>query len=146
LNRPLLEKTLYWADSVRDLSSTRQYIEDRVFSQEPGARWYKVVQAGELCGVFGLKSIDAEKRSAQVGYWLSAASHGEGLISKAIAAIASELRLGGLVEYLEFHCLEDNHASMAVARRAGGEHVETIENYLELDGRRQHLMIFRAEL
>ena len=142
-DREMLEKYLYWARSVKDFLSTKKYIEDRIASKEFGSSWYKITLNGKVCGI---KSVNKEKRFAEIGYWLSSNSQGKGLVSKSVSAISAELKKKHMVKFLEFHCLENNVASMSVAKRAGGKHVETINDYFTIDGKSQSLHIYKVVL
>ncbi|MCH2057268.1 MAG: GNAT family N-acetyltransferase [Thalassotalea sp.] len=144
-NRPLLEKYLYWAEGVTDLSTTKKYIEDRVNSGLEGAQWLKFVFEGETVGVFGIKSVCASTGEAEVGYWLSQHAQGKGLVTQAMEAVIHLLRERG-AKCLVITCLEQNKASIAVAERVGASHVETKPNYLTLDGNLQDLFIYSLAL
>lgn len=144
-NRKMLEQYLYWAKNVVDLDTTRQYIAERVNSDKAGSDWSKIVFNGKAVGVFGIKSICGEILEAKIGYWLSKTAQGHGIISQAIASVSQYLKKQG-VENLKITCLHENKSSIAVAKRAGAKHVETIPQYMTINGKTQHLNIYKMLL
>ena len=144
-NRKQLQRFLYWVDEVTDLRTTEDYIEKRIHSGLPGAKWFKVVLMHEPAGVFGIKSVCTEKSEAEIGFWLSQKAQGKGLISQAISAV-SELLKQQNIRTLKMTCLHENKASIAVAKRAGAVHTGTEPNYLNIDGQLQDLQIYTLQL
>ena len=130
---------------MTDLNTTKKYIEDRVNSGLEGAQWLKFVFEGETVGVFGIKSVCESTGEAEVGYWLSQHAQGKGLVTQAMEAVIHLLRERG-AKCLVITCLEQNKASIAVAKRVGASHEETKPNYLTLDGNLQDLFIYSLPL
>ncbi|USD21344.1 GNAT family N-acetyltransferase [Microbulbifer sp. VAAC004] len=145
-NRLLLEKYLYWAKSVQDMESTKQYICQRIYSKHNGSAWHKIIFNDQLSGIIGVKEIDQKNKCAEIGYWLSAHCQGKGVMAKVVAKICEELKRQAGVAQIKIHCLSENTASIAVARRAGGIHSSTIPAYLTIDGKSQDLMIYTVAL
>ncbi len=145
-NRSLLETYLYWVAGVADIASTEAYIDKRVNSGLPGAQWFAIYFDDSIAGVFGIKSINHTESNAEVGYWLDADVHGQGIITRSIAAVSHYLHKNHDIHYLEISCLEDNRASMAVARRIGGTLNKVIPDYHFINGLSQSLHIYRAAL
>jgi RimJ/RimL family protein N-acetyltransferase len=72
-----------------------------------------------LLGAAGLNVIDHAQRTADVGYWLAAPARGRGVATRAVELIAAwSFDTLGLAR-LELRAQEHNHASRAVAGRAG---------------------------
>ncbi|GAB2875653.1 GNAT family N-acetyltransferase [Microbulbifer echini] len=145
-NRALLNKYLYWVKSVKDLDSTRQYIQQRIHSKRGGAVWYKIICDDTLSGIFGIKEINRQEKSAEIGYWLSAHCQGRGIMTNVVTTICEQLRNKWGILHLNIHCLSENTASIAVAKRAGGIHSDTIPAYSTIDGKSQDLMIYTISL
>jgi RimJ/RimL family protein N-acetyltransferase len=72
-----------------------------------------------LLGAVGLNVIDRAQRAADIGYWLAAPARGRGVATRALELVAAWAfdTLG--LERLELRTQEHNHASRAVAGRAG---------------------------
>ena len=81
-----------------------------------------IVEAADrsrLLGSVALNPIDWQQRAADVGYWLAAQARGRGAATRAVELVAQWAfdTLG--LERLELRAQQDNHASRAVAARAG---------------------------
>ncbi|MEW4369634.1 GNAT family N-acetyltransferase [Paenibacillus kandeliae] len=74
---------------------------------------------GQFIGSSGLHRINWELRSFELGYWVRSSQAGQGLITEAVHSI-SDFAIRYLhANRLEIRCDENNHASVAVARKAG---------------------------
>lgn len=72
-----------------------------------------------LLGTISLNVIDWDRRAADVGYLLGAPARGNGYATRAVELLAG-WAFGTLgLERLELRAQRDNHASQAVAARAG---------------------------
>ena len=142
-SKPHLAKYLYWAENITDLASTEEYLQQRVHSQLPRAAWYKILIDSELCGLFAIKSI--QDNIAEVGYWLKQDAQGKGVISQILTAMKKHLKNEG-VHSIEIRCLEQNKASINVAKKAGAQLMNTIKNHSVIDGQQQDLLVFNVEI
>ncbi|WP_411346463.1 GNAT family N-acetyltransferase [Paenibacillus sp. WLX1005] len=77
------------------------------------------LQTGEFVGSSGLHRIDWELRSFELGYWVRSSQAGQGFITEAVHSISNFAIRYLHANRLEIRCDENNHASVAVARRAG---------------------------
>ena len=145
-SRPQLGKYLYWVDGVRDEISAHKYIVERINSGLLGSRWFKIQFNKQVCGVFGIKSISVGRGIAEVGYWLAHVAHGNGIIVKIIAQLSSFLLANTDAKIIEFRCLENNTASIRVAKKSGAEFVDLIPNYMNTDNEEQDLHIYQLQL
>lgn len=143
-NRDLLSKYLYWVETVTDVASCRQYIDDRANSDSPNKQWFKVVSREEVSGIFAIKSID-ENGLAEVGYWLSAAVHGIGIIGSIIKKLVNQADIMG-ISCIEFRCLTSNLASIRAATKCGAIKEDIVADFLTIDGQSQDLAIYRLRL
>lgn len=80
----------------------------------------------QLIGFVSLKSINAQHRTANIGYFLSASAQGTGLVTKACRAMLDygfgELKLNRV----DIYCASENTKSRAVAERLGFTHEGTL--------------------
>jgi len=75
--------------------------------------------SGVLLGSIALNPIDRELRAADVGYWIAAPARGRGYATRAVVLLTG-WAFGALgLERLELRAQAANHASQAVAARAG---------------------------
>jgi RimJ/RimL family protein N-acetyltransferase len=72
-----------------------------------------------LHGAIDLRIVDAEARTAEVGYLLGAAHRGRGTMTRAVELLAGWAFGPVGLERLEVRVEPDNAASLAVAERAG---------------------------
>jgi len=145
-NRFLLTKYLYWADSIEDQASTSEYLRQRIYSKYSGAAWYKIIFKNQASGVFGIKEINTQTQTAEIGYWLSAHCQGKGVMTKVVNRICKYLKNSHNTQEIQIHCLSENKGSIAVAERAGGVHRRTVPNYYTIDGKEQDLKIYTIAL
>ena len=76
-------------------------------------------RTGELLGAVALTTIDWPKRAADIGYWLAADARGRGVATRAVELITGWAFETLGLERVELRIHTDNHASQAVAARAG---------------------------
>jgi ribosomal-protein-serine acetyltransferase len=144
-NREQLEEFLYWAPAVKGLADTRQYLDERINSGEPGSQWYRIIFNQTVVGVIGVKSVCPETLEAEVGFWLCQSAQGRGVATQAISIVRESLSSTN-AKALRFCCLELNQASIAVAKRAGATHVLTKPSYISVGGQVQDLYVYRLGL
>lgn len=145
-NRSLLEQYLYWTASVTSVEDTYRYIDERIHSKANGAFWYAIVFQTRIAGVLGVKAIDVAKSEVEMGYWLGAQAQGQGLVTRAVLAVANRIFNEQQIKTLVLHCLAENQASQRVAQRLGGRWVEVVKGFYELDGSVQDLQIAHVTL
>jgi RimJ/RimL family protein N-acetyltransferase len=81
--------------------------------------WLAVDERGEVVASVAVQSIDRERGSAEIGYWVAAPARGRGIATRAVRLACDwAVRELGL-EQLEIMAHEDNPASQGVARAAG---------------------------
>lgn len=62
---------LDWVNSVRSVSSAREYISKRITRTDTNSKWFKIVLNNTLVGVFGIKYICYDKLESEIGCWLA---------------------------------------------------------------------------
>jgi ribosomal-protein-serine acetyltransferase len=78
-----------------------------------------VVEHGAIVGVCGFHHLSLRDRSTLIGYWLSAAAQGRGLVTAAVAALL-EFAFAELgLDRVGLRAAPANHRSSAVAERLG---------------------------
>jgi ribosomal-protein-serine acetyltransferase len=135
-NRPHLRRWLPWVDATGDVGDSVAFIlrcqQERraatVFS-------YGVFYEGALVGVVTLFGVASEHRRGEIGYWLTRAATGRGLMTEAVALLAwAGWRDLGL-DRIAIHCEPGNTASCAIPERLGFRYEGTLRHAL-LRGRR----------
>ncbi len=119
------EKLHRWMDWARRMPTIA---ESETVSREGAARFrtreelpmYLFDKAdGSFVGASGLHSIDWSVPRFEIGYWLRASCEGQGYMTEAVNGIAQFAFESLRAVRLEIRCDLANHASAAVAKRAG---------------------------
>ena len=145
-SRQRLHRYLHWVDRVTDLPSTQDYIKQRITSNQCNAQWFTICVNNELHGVFGIKYVNTDINIAELGYWHSDSMVGRGIITSIIVVIRSYLRSEYDTKTLEFKVLEQNLASIHVAKKFGAQLMQrnAFESTSALS--QQQLLTFRASI
>jgi ribosomal-protein-serine acetyltransferase len=119
-NRVHLRRWLPWLDQTRVPAATLNFIEHTLRDAGAGTGLHcGIYEQNILVGVCGYNRIDAQNRSAQIGYWLAADAQGRGIMSACVAALSSYGFAKKNLHRQVIACAEENAASAAVAERCG---------------------------
>ncbi len=119
-NRAHLRRWLPWVEGNQSVADSHTFIRNALqqFANNNGLQagiWFR----GTLVGVIGHNYIDWSNGKTELGYWLSAAYQGQGLMTRACRALTNysfnELRLNRV----EIHCAVGNVRSRAIPERLG---------------------------
>jgi ribosomal-protein-serine acetyltransferase len=146
LSRANLSKYMPWENSLVDRASAQAYIESRLKSGSEEAEWFSINFKNQFGGVFGIKSIDRDLSSCEVGYWLSNSALGNRVIGQVLDVVIPYLVNEQAIRVIEFHCLESNVASVKIVKRAGATLKRKIENTLDVPNKEQYMCIYTVEV
>lgn len=119
-NRERLRRWLSWLDDHHDIEDVESLIANhgRDFVRGRSVR-LGIQHRGQVAGIIGLQRINHADRTASLGYWIDAAHEGDGVVTRAAAAMCrygiEQLGLGRI----EIAAATDNARSIAVAERLG---------------------------
>ncbi len=119
-NRAHLREWLTWVDGHKSAAVAREFIKQmRLQYRDETGLTFALRHEGALVGVLGFNSLNAQDRCGEIGYWLSGASNGRGLMTMACRALISHgfERLGLHRVFLQI--ATENLPSRAVAERLG---------------------------
>lgn len=142
-NRERLAEYLPWVDGVTDTQTASNYITERINSGQPDSQWFKIIFQERFSGVFAVKYVEPKTFIAELGYWLTKCAQGHRLISKIIDCLPQILEGYG-VQQIEFRCLNDNKASIAIAKRTGATFVKSVPFEGKEELASQKLNIYRV--
>lgn len=119
-NRATLHRWFPWVERTTSPDDVAAFIDRSLvrFAQrdgfEGGLRWH-----GRLVGGLGVHNVDRDDGSGEIGYWLAQSAQGQGLMTRAVAALVRHLfEEEGFVR-VEIRCDPDNVRSCAVPERLG---------------------------
>ncbi len=115
-----LRRWLTWVDATHSATDVRRYAQYAFAQFERHSAFdYSIRENGRVVGAIGLHSLEWDNRCAQMGYWLSPAARGRGIVTRAAAALTS-YGFGRLdLHRIEIRCVVENAVSRAVAERLG---------------------------
>ena len=119
-NRQYLKQWLPWLDSNPKVEDTRAFIERTVESTRLGQEFVSAICYDHaIVGLVGIHNLSWNNRSGGLGYWLSAAHQGKGIMTLACQAMMDYGFTALNLNRIDICCAVDNHKSAAVAKRLG---------------------------
>jgi ribosomal-protein-serine acetyltransferase len=119
-DRDHLKQWLVWVDDVKSFENTETNIKKRIedFEKKEAASFF-IYYENQWIGSVGFISIDNDNHNGEIGYWLSSAFEGKGLMTECVKAC---VRYG--FEDLNLHrilikCDADNVKSAGIPKRLG---------------------------
>lgn len=119
-NREYLRRWLPWVDSTRSVADTRAFIE-RSREQVRREQGFQcaIRFRGELVGVIGFVYVDQVNGRAEIGYWISEAAQGRGVMTRACGALVRFAFESLGLNRVEIRADIDNRRSRAIPERLG---------------------------
>ncbi|MGR4989452.1 GNAT family N-acetyltransferase [Vibrio rotiferianus] len=145
-SRDNLSRYLPWTDFVTNRREAVRYISQRINSNALEAYWFALLFDNQFVGVFGIKGVNGETGVAEIGYWIGDIGRGHGLVNQVLSKIIPLVKQRGHTNLIQFHCMEDNIASIKVAQRAGATLKEYVDHSFETLDSSQRLGIYELKL
>ncbi|EHK0039716.1 GNAT family N-acetyltransferase [Vibrio parahaemolyticus] len=145
-HRNSLSGYLPWTDFVTNRREAVNYISQRVNSKALDAHWCAIYFDEQFTGVIGIKGVDSHTHVTEIGYWLASNGRGHRVIDQVLAVLIPFLKQKGHAQFIQFHCMEDNIASINIAERAGATLKEYVDHEFETLDRSQRLGIYELRL
>ena len=119
-NRDYLRQWLPWLDSTLSSEDTRAFIKQKIEQAQLGQELVSTICYDQvIVGLIGLHNLSWDNWSGSMGYWLSAAHQGRGIMTRACRSMMdygfSTLNLNRI----DICCAVGNTQSEAVAKRLG---------------------------
>jgi ribosomal-protein-serine acetyltransferase len=99
-----------------------------------------IVHDGAIAGVVGFHGVDRVNRATSIGYWLAADRQGQGIMTRAVAALAGHALTAWGLHRVEIRVATGNARSRAIPERLGFRREGTLrgaerhgERFLDLD-------------
>ncbi len=118
--RDRLGRFLGWVADTRSADDVRAYFRSQQQELEAArVRHLTILADDRLVGRISLEDIKRTEKKALIGYWLSAAVEGRGVMTRALLTVCDHAFGEIGLERLSLFTHPDNHRSQAVARRCG---------------------------
>ncbi len=119
-NRAYLRRWLPWLDSTLSPEDTRAFISRGMEKAQLGQELVSAIcYDGAIVGLVGLHEINWHSRSGGIGYWLSAAHQGKGIMTFACASLLDYGFATLNLNRIDICCAASNRRSEAIAKRLG---------------------------
>lgn len=119
-NRDYLRQWLPWLDSNLRAADTCAFIEQQLEKAQLGQEFVSAICYDQaIVGLIGLHNISWNNRSASIGYWLSAAHQGKGVMTLACRSMVDYGFMTLTLNRINICCAANNSRSEAVAKRLG---------------------------
>lgn len=134
-NRVHLGKWFGWVATSTEVAHTAAFVQLQLDAWAKGTGLCCGVWLGDrLVGAIDCHTLNSASRSAEIGYWLVADATGEGLMTRACAAMIDYLVKERGLHRLVIKTRVDNVSSQAVAARHGFMLEGTERSGMTLDG------------
>lgn len=120
-NRNYLRQWLPWVDRTHSAADVRQFITEMVIPQWLDRRGPQcaIRVDGAIQGTIGCHPIDWPNRTCSIGYWVTAERQGQGIVTRAVAALLDYLFGEMELNRVVIQCGTGNHKSCAIPQRLG---------------------------
>ncbi|MBB6450698.1 ribosomal-protein-serine acetyltransferase [Geomicrobium halophilum] len=111
---------LPWVDSMQTVTDYQPVIHSWLQQFADGRGFQAAIRKNDIfAGVVGLHEIDWGSRKTSVGYWLSDAFTGQGIMTKAVYTVLKIVFEEYQLNRVEVKCGINNHDSQAIPKRLG---------------------------
>ncbi|WP_417760119.1 GNAT family N-acetyltransferase [Shewanella sp.] len=137
------QDTIPFVSRTHTLEQLTELLTTSLGKQQRGeALFYTLWQGQQMAGYLLVREMDLQAKWAEIGYMLGVEWHGQGIITRAcqwlIKQLFDELHMNKVV----ICCNDDNHGSIAVAKRLGFTHEGTLRQHFVVNGVRRNLCYF----
>jgi ribosomal-protein-serine acetyltransferase len=118
-NRDHLRPWMPWIDGTKSVEDTQGFLRGRVEGFTQGRAYtFTIMERGVALGTAGLEMTE-EGIEAEIGYWISSAAEGRGLVSRSTEALIRFAFEDLGVHRVVIVCAVENKRSRAVPERLG---------------------------
>ena len=135
---------LPWCHPEYAMADAEWWVESREDAQQGGGEYSFVIESvgARLLGGCGLNRIDAEHRTANLGYWVRSSAAGQGAATAAVRLLEDWAFRETQLDRLEIVASVMNQPSIRVAEKCGAIHEGTASQRLLLHDKRHDAAIF----
>jgi ribosomal-protein-serine acetyltransferase len=134
-NRRRLAQWLRWA-ATQTIGDTVGFIRETEAQADRNDGFQRGIVIDErLAGVIGFIGVDWENRSTSLGYWLSAAHEGRGVMTRAVRIMVDHALQAWELNRVEIRVAAENRRSRAIPERLGFRRGRTLRKAEQVNGR-----------
>jgi len=118
-NRHHLSKWLPWVDGTETVEDTKAFLEhvESSYASQKGLH-FGIIYQGQFMGLIGLR-FESGHHTANIGYWLSKAATGQGLVTRAVQQICKYGFEHRNLIRIEIRAATENKSSRRIPERLG---------------------------
>lgn len=141
--RDYLGQWLPWVRHTQTIIPLRQFIRESIRFNSGGQRltWF-IWFDEQIVGSVSIVRVDHANSAAEIGYWLSREYQGQGIMTRAVAAVMRHAFRQMQLNRLVIKAPVDNHRSCAVAERLGFRREGVLRQALQLNGHWHDLALY----
>lgn len=119
-NRGHLGPWLPFVDATARVSDTENFIRSVIESNGPKKDLvYEILVGDEFAGLVALKEIDLHNRKTELGYWITAAHAGRGIMTRSVRALLDYAFVELKMQRVQLKAGIGNTRSVMIAERLG---------------------------
>lgn len=119
-NRKHLRPWFPWEKLTLKVEDTMKYLFDKEEQTKLGNKIeYGLYLGVKYVGNIGIFDINLEKKSAEIGYWISKSFTGKGYVTEAVSILEREAFNAWKLNRIQIKCDETNIGSARVAQKSG---------------------------
>lgn len=142
-DRDYLRQWLPWVDATNTIDDTTLFINQSMQKNSSGEQLITfLVWKGQLAGSLGVVKFVQERKSCEIGYWLSSNLQGNGIMKKACKCLVGYLFKSKDLNRIEIYVASENLKSQQVCHRLGFKHEGTLRQALWLYDRFHDLELY----
>ena len=142
-NREDLKQYFNWLDSVKEVSDTQEYIENRLELMAKGKAIYIAIRyRGKIVGLSDFVSINEHYKTVEIGYILNKPFRGKGIMLRATKELCNMAFDTMGMNKVIIRCAHNNPKSCNVAKSLGFKQEGTLREFEDVNGTLINLNIF----
>ncbi|MBO2537159.1 GNAT family N-acetyltransferase [Rummeliibacillus suwonensis] len=119
-DRLYLREWLPWVDTTKTVEDSKNYIISSQKGEKAGTLLnFVIIWKGKIVGISGFNEIDRNNRITYIGYWLSSAYQGNGIMTQAAKALTDYAFVELHMNKVEIRAAVGNQKSRSIPQRLG---------------------------
>ncbi|WP_146551394.1 GNAT family N-acetyltransferase [Rummeliibacillus sp. SL167] len=117
-DRLYLREWLPWVDATKTVEDSKNYIISSQKGEKAGTLLnFAIIWKGKIVGISGFNEIDRNNRITYIGYWLSSAYQGNGIMTQAARALTDYAFVELHMNKVEIRAAVGNQKSRSIPQR-----------------------------